>query len=55
VKKNLSPGLVDHTFNPSAQGTGMNISEIKISLWSKFQDSQAYTVSELENIKLVIM
>jgi hypothetical protein len=33
----------------------MQSSEFKVSLWSKFQASQAQVVKELENRKLVIM
>ena len=33
----------------------MQISEFKVSLQNKFQDSQAYTMKELENRKLVII
>lgn len=33
----------------------MQISEFKVSLQNKFQDSQALAVKELENRKLVIM
>jgi hypothetical protein len=33
----------------------MQISEFEVNLQSKFQDSQAYRVKELENGKLVIM
>ena len=31
MKKILNPTLVDHTFNPSAQETGMQISEFKVN------------------------
>jgi hypothetical protein len=40
LKKSLGPGMVVHASNPRTQETGMQISEFKVSLQRKFQDSQ---------------
>jgi hypothetical protein len=44
----LGPGVVDHSFNPNIQETQPCSSlEFKVSLQTKFHDSQAYVVKEL--------
>ena len=40
VKKSLCSGMAICTCNPSTQETGMQISEFKVSLQDKFQNSQ---------------
>ena len=49
VKKSLSPGIVVHNLIPTFLPRAMWISEFKVNLQNKFQDSQAQAVKELEN------
>ena len=57
VEKSLNACMVYYTFNPSRYWeTGMQITEFKVSLQSKFQYSQAYAENEfIENRKLLII
>ena len=46
VKKSLNSGMLVHAFNPSlTEDKGMQVSEFKVNLQSKFQDSKVQAES----------